>query len=122
MIVVDTEFGHTTPADAVWFGRLKFCGCGQPEQVMRRMKDVMRCMANRSNALPASLEAYSILTDELWEKAGPDNISRYLLLYILDAAGLEEHGGSVPGWLTEDGEELLTFLENTPEENWFGNA
>ena len=35
----------------------------------------------------------------------------YIILYLLNHAELMEHGGSVPGWLTDEGEEMLKLLK-----------
>jgi hypothetical protein len=35
----------------------------------------------------------------------------YFFWYWADAQGLTEHGGGVPGWLTTDGESMLSDLE-----------
>lgn len=42
----------------------------------------------------------------------------YSYFYMLDAAELIEHGGSVPGWLSDSGQSLLADLKLIGEEDW----
>lgn len=121
MIEVNEDAGYTTIAQTVWFDRLKFCGCGSPELVLARVRDTLRAMKDRSdrNNNGGAQDVWMDGCRKVNEAAGPDDTSRYLLLYALDAAGLEEHGGSVNGgWPTQDGEQLLAFLESTPQDDW----
>lgn len=99
--------------DAVSFiasGMLGFCGCGKPEEALTFMRDVMRhihCL--QSDDFLSAEEAF-----EDWVKEGQKIGSEgalYFAYYVLDDKQLTEHGGSVPGWLTPAGMELLQDLE-----------
>lgn len=125
----DLEEETKTIAAEVWFDDLDFCGCGNPEIVLTRIRDVLRAIANRSAAwrgmpiMPLSNESdhSEYAKEQLAKTLGPDQALEYLMLYVLDAADLTEHGGSVGGsWLTPKGEELLAFLESHEEGEWMG--
>ena len=69
-----------------------FCCCGQPEMVLAYVRDVLRDIKNQS------------CPDK-------DSAPTYLVWYWLDSKDFTEHGGSVPGWLTDKGRDLLADLE-----------
>lgn len=112
--------------DELWFGKMNFCGCGNPEAVLIRMRDTMRAMKNRSDywrskrGVPMFYDDPETkrLCQEINSSAGSDDASRYMTFYLLDAAGIEEHGGAVPGWLTEYGETILEFMEGHEPSEW----
>ena len=85
---------HTT-AMGLLLEPFGFCGCGQPEEVLRQLTEPAAFIRSRSE-LPSS---------ERW----PEMPEKYLLaLYVLDAGEVTEHGSSVFGsWLTEFGKEWL---------------
>lgn len=70
-----------------------FCGCGNPGAVWQVILDELaRCEGG---------------TGKKWPETGHE----YLAAYVVDYAGMTEHGGSVGGaWLTPEGEEALKFL------------
>lgn len=78
-----------------------FCGCGNPDLAWLAIKNYLRQREDfHSNKI--SYEE----TEKL--ETGKD----YILAYLLDYFGLTEHGGSVGGcWLTNDGKEILNYLE-----------
>ena len=82
-----------------------FCGCGQPESAVERLRDLLR-WHHRENGGYKGREA-----------AVNDAGFEMLLLYFLDHMGLTEHGGSVGGaWLTAEGEGVLGALERLGED------
>lgn len=88
---------------------LGFCGCGYPEKALSLLRDVLRHVANLQD-----LVWQKKWTFKEWEEAGAritDGRALYFLYYFLDTKGLTEHGGSVPGWLTTEGRQLLEDLE-----------
>lgn len=117
-----------TFADHVWYERFKFCGCGNPEDILGRVRDALRATQNISDAHLAPGNCYpggkptpamAALHKAAEVAYGPDKVGALLLKYILARADLTEHGGSVNGaWLSTDGKRLLTFLESTPEDQW----
>lgn len=93
---------------------LEFCGCGDPDLAMKYTRDALLLVSKR----------FKIEYSE-WEleesKLFPISGSEYFMWYFLDNKGFTEHGGSVPGWITDKGEELLRdiawCLENEKEED-----
>lgn len=85
-----------------WCG---FCGCGIPEMSLRCIRDCLRLID----------DLHSDKTDyDGWATERDKIASRpvmYTLWYMLDRLELTEHGGSVPGWLTDKGHEMLKALE-----------
>jgi len=110
------------PIIKVWTEDLRFCACGDPATLLRHLRDAMRALKVQSdswrdkpigNWTPEDQERSDVTRKALGEGA-----LYWATAYLLDAAGLTEHGGSVPGWLTPKGVEFLTALETTPEEEW----
>lgn len=87
--------------------RLQFCGCGRPELALIFLRDLL--------SLFARLRAHGSWDYDAWQaeikKLLPNEGSQYLVFYIIDRLGLTEHGGSVPGWLTKEGDAMLADLE-----------
>lgn len=84
----------------VWSDDLNFCACGSPETVLEAMRVAL--MGIQSGALnPETREPH------------------WLILYVLEAADLLEHGGGLPGWLTNKGIAFLDALNSTPHDEWF---
>jgi len=86
-----------------------FCSCGQPKEVV--------------NYILKSLQLIKKIQDEVWKKTITwekyhkevkkhyhSEGAEYLMYYVLDKNGYTEHGGSVPGWLTDKGKQLLKEL------------
>ena len=102
---------------------LKWCHCGDPEDVMRLMRDVLA--ANEWNFSEEGRKAdYSVWQSKVRELLG--EIGSPLCLsyfYMLDVAGLTEHGGGLVngGWLTDEGKELLEALRIVGDEEWSDN-
>jgi len=82
---------HETAEDFIQCGVLGFCRCGTPSDNLNYVKELL---------------------DMVDKKAYPDKtpIDLYFAYYVLTEKGLIEHGSSVPGWLTDKGEELLSDL------------
>lgn len=78
--------------DQLLMGRLRFCGCGDGdaalEYVRSNLQDIKDGITRKS------------------EKTG----AQYFVWYWLDSEGFTDHGVSVPGWLTEKGNQLLEDL------------
>jgi len=81
-----------------------FCGCGAPGEAYKYLRDVL-------NMIPAG-------SDDDWDGKYEKREEYfkdipgigYFTYYMIDNMGLTEHGGSVPGWLTEKGIELRDML------------
>ena len=82
---------------------LGFCGCGCPDDALRFVGDVLELIGDR-------FEKESFVDDSA--KMFCDNTGlEYLVYYLLDNRGLIEHGGSVPGWLTDYGKDFLKEIK-----------
>jgi hypothetical protein len=98
-------------------GVLGYCGCGQPEESLGYLRDVLQHIHNLKLLVHENKQTY-----EEWEEAGKALFAtegaEYFMYYRLDQTTLTEHGGSVPGWLTFTGLSLLEDLNEalTPEE------
>lgn len=90
----------------MWFGMLGFCGCGMPSSVLRLM----------TAALKTRLTSTSRLTDlqqirELVKKH--DEEAAFLIQYVLDSAGLTEHGSGIGcAWPTAEGQEFVEYVDS----------
>jgi hypothetical protein len=97
------------PSDFMQSGMLGFCCCGNPDASLSLVRDVLRHISNLKEFVWSGKRTY-----EEWDAAGKaicDGRAMYFLYYFLDAKGWTEHGGSVPGWLTADGYEILEDLD-----------
>jgi hypothetical protein len=81
-----------------WDREFGACGCGAPEDVAELLRDVLA-------AVDLDEGKFARL-DELIPQSG----AQYWILYYVAHLGLTEHGGSVPGWLTPRGKEVLAAL------------
>lgn len=103
---------------------LDFCSCGDPESAMVYVRDVLKLLDDRNIAMSEYYENHPGIPDsgatELWDhwkekftKVFHGNRGlEYFVYYFLDNKGFTEHGGSVPGWLTDKGRE---FIEDVTE-------
>src|SRR5574343_693247 len=90
------------PIDFIHGSIFGFCACGSPNRVMRLIRDVMFWLEFKRNGGDLSMF-------RLWEKEfGEDKLD--FIYYVLDKMFLTEHGGRIPGWLTDEGQELLSDL------------
>lgn len=92
-----------------YYDELKWCGCGNAEAALDFMRDVLAAIGpcGKRDDWEGSRRRMSELIGE--ESNGALALS---YLYMLDAVGLTEHGGSVWGcWLTEKGERILHELQ-----------
>ncbi len=83
-----------------------FCGCGSPEDALEFLRQSLAHVKMRSDE---AITFEAITQDEL-SVFGSQGCA-YFMYYVLDKAGLTDHGGCVPGWITKEGEELLEDLE-----------
>lgn len=97
-------------AESLLCDLLGFCGCGLPDEALKYVYNVL----NVINTLHTEVHTDKI-TYEVWQK-NCNNIMfnegiAYFTYYILDSKSLTEHGGSVPGWLTPLGIDILNMLK-----------
>lgn len=100
-----------------YYETLKWCACGNPDEALGFMRDVLATMKARSDENigpfdePYAESAWAKRTAELDAALG-DGMLGLSYLYMLDSHGLTEHGGSVGGsWLTGEGERVLALLQ-----------
>lgn len=87
---------------ALQTGVLRFCGCGDPEQSLGYIKKALEQVGKRSES---DFETWHGENKALFGEGG-----RWFIWYFLDREKFTEHGGSVPGWLTERGKEMLQAI------------
>lgn len=75
-----------------------FCGCGDIESTLQYLRDHMQLLDDHKKARFTLGNRFTYTPAE------------YLVWYELDRVRLTEHGGAVPGWLTDYGEQLLHDL------------
>lgn len=86
--------------DLIAIGILNFCGCGDQDSALIFIRDVLEILG-------------SDYTHSRFDGFFPEDKQgmKYFTLYMLDNLGLEEHGISTPGWLTDKGKEVLEDLQ-----------
>lgn len=85
--------------------KLGFCGCGSPESALEYVRDGMRVIKDRSDS------EYSDESSRAVYEWGGSNGERYFFWYRITELDLAEHGGSVPGWLTDKGRDFLDAID-----------
>ena len=113
------EVEYPNEVQNFYYKTLKWCGCGNPENALAFMRDVMEVMRKRSEENMAESPFVSH-GDSNWMKRTReldamlgDGALGLSYLYVLDAHGLTEHGGSIGGsWLTHEGERVLALLKS----------
>jgi hypothetical protein len=94
---------------------LGFCGCGLPEAALMFLLLNLeyidfRMIGPDSFKDKEGSNAHWAKVNEIESDIYPQYGSNYFVWYYLDNKGLTEHGGSVPGWLSEKGKLLLSDL------------
>lgn len=110
---IDEYQSHT---DCLQIGIFDCCGCGMPEENLAYIRAGLELIADRgpeSFGRSADREAWNKWWDE-HEIAGlklhGSQGAAYFFYYWADNLKLTEHGGSVPGWLTDKGNAVLELL------------
>lgn len=101
---------------------LHFCGCGNPEDSYDLVGTILGLLAERKEQddqdpeLHSGLNSPRMIRWEAFREAvrgyiGGNDGTFYLVMYLLDHAGLTEHGGSVSRcWIDRKGEHYLTLM------------
>lgn len=96
---------YETADSVIQIGILGFCGCGCPDENVSFIGKVLRLIEYREK-----------LTFEQWQskvkEVLPSGDFEYFMWYWLDKEEYTEHGGSVPGWLTDKGKQLLSDIDH----------
>ncbi len=86
-----------------------FCGCGLPDENLEYIHDGLTHINDERPEGAKHDEWY-----KKWVEEGDvifgNEFSRYFFFYWCDKQELTEHGGSVPGWLTDKGKRILFDL------------
>lgn len=92
-------------------GIFGFCGCGNPEDFLyahykelKRIDELNQC--DDYDKFYNRFETNATENLDKFELSGLYN----MLWYELDKLGFTNHGGSIPGWLTDKGKGLLNDL------------
>lgn len=96
-------------AEAFIVHALGFCECGAPDLAIRYVRDALQLVHDQEHKLWEKSITYEQWTESVRRVLGSDG-AEYFMWYWLQKKGFAEHGGSVPGWLTTDGEEWLADL------------
>lgn len=105
-----------------WSDRFPSCGCGDPDAVLARLRDLLREIhARDEERIRSNYSAEPFPTPVLDALQKADEPSFYLWLYLFDNLGLTEHGSNARySWLTDKGRDLLHALETWGDkyEDW----
>ena len=96
-------------AEAALTSLLGFCDCGAPDSAMKYVRDALQLVDDRKKKLwegEITYEQWREYVGAVLQSEGAE----YFMWYWLNEKGFTEHGVSVPGWLTPDGEEMLSDL------------
>src|SRR5690242_7981750 len=125
--IVEHSDGRTTVEDDYGFDDLAsamsailgWCGCGRQEVALEYLAGGLRLIAEISErrelhgvGRDAWYKEYRKRVDGYFNGEGAE----YLFYYLCDFHGLIEHGGSVPGWLTDKGKALIKWIAKLPKE------
>lgn len=94
---------HETADSVIQVGILGFCGCGDPDENVTFIGKILRLFEYREQN---TYEQWKSKVRELL----PNGDIEYFIWYWLDKEEYTEHGGSVPGWLTDKGKQLLSDI------------
>lgn len=101
-------------------GMLGFCGCGNPTAALEFIGKVLHHVDwVAENLHPFKGEEWDVARAR--HKAngsaifGPTEGVDYFVYYVLTEKRFLEHGGSVPGWLTESGHMLMALIDEWRE-------
>jgi hypothetical protein len=87
---------------------LMFCGCGDPDSAWETVREYLECYEKWGIACHDGTCIDIAASYQPKLETGAD----WIVAYVLDHAGLTEHGSNVRGaWLTEGGDEALAFLK-----------
>ena len=87
------------------------CGCGKPDENLEYIKDGLTLIDNR---MKRKISYEEMKAQEI--AVFGSKKAAYFFYYWADKTELTEHGSSVPGWLTDKGEEVLEDLTQITKE------
>ena len=99
-----------TLADYYQFEVFGFCGCGRPKANLVFIRDGIRLIDDRQTAMKKGTFIWAEEEQKAIALFG-NGLSMNFFFYWCDNLELTEHGGAIPGWLTDRGEMVLKDLE-----------
>lgn len=95
-----------------------FCGCGAPDVALGYVVDGLKLIQEPFDR-PEQFLPQSYWSDLQARRADHfgANGSDYLFYYFCDFHELTEHGGSVPGWLSDKGKRFLLLAQEALAED-----
>lgn len=114
---LDGDCGIGEDKCAVVMHILGYCGCGRPEDALVFIRDGLQLIDEKLD--PTAERTWEELYQD-WNRRLDKHFgsagARYFFFYWADKEGLTEHGGSVPGWLSGSGRDLLEDLNEALSE------
>lgn len=105
--------------DLLQSGIFKFCGCGRSEDNLQYICNALKHINFRREVYDRKLtseESWKIIKQDEVKVFGSEDAA-YFFYYWSDTQDLTEHGGSVPGWLSDKGKIILEVLETINFDN-----
>tara|TARA_Y100000310_G_scaffold299375_1_gene334191 strand:+ start:3278 stop:3688 length:411 start_codon:yes stop_codon:yes gene_type:complete len=96
---------YDTAEDFIITGILGYCGCGMPDESLMYIRKILRLIHS------LHVEEYDPNQWKELDQFFSSEGEKYTMFYMLEKLELTEHGGCVPGWVTDKGIELLEDLE-----------
>ena len=110
--VSDDECQYDTASEYYQCEFFGLCGCGMPDENLEYIRDGLSLIDKR---IKTEMTLEEVRAQEI-AVFGNKNAA-YFFYYWADKSELTEHGSSVPGWLTDKGEEVLEdLIQITKEE------
>lgn len=119
----DGKIKYCDPLEFIMHEIFKWCGCGLSENALNyvymHMLPFLRLQDYEYNTV-YSIKRTKSAYENIYNSFKNDiEGADYFFWYWLDNLGLTEHGGSIPGWLTEKGYELIQELKERKENGEF---
>jgi hypothetical protein len=97
--------------------KFDFCGCGMPADVVEYVYKSLLVIdedwkRKDKQSHDITYPIFVAACNDLYKSDG----EKYFMWYWLDNQGYTEHGGGVPGWLTNEGKEVLKELSEFYEQ------
>jgi len=90
-----------------------FCGCGHTKSAVEHIIGALKLIKEKDeiNKNTKFEDWYEEWAEKVSNFFNHDRGAQTIMWYCFDRAGLTDHGGSVPGWLTEKGYDLIDLYE-----------
>ena len=108
-----------TAAELIQIGLLGYCFCGGPETHLLYIREGLSLIKARSDLRNIKSPALETAAKELAAKGSAlyGNVgAMYAQYYWFDYVGFTQHGSTIPGILTPEGENMLNILNEWAEQ------